>query len=107
MANETSRARWVRETRESTGRLLLWEEVHSALGMEGNLDIGDYVTGLGFRGVRSAREIGAALRWMEREGYAIELPAVCRNVEDPPGVLFQITDKGRRWATALTTAKAR
>lgn len=90
---ETSRQCWVRETRESVHRALAREYAASAAALEGNLDITRYSTGLGFTGVRSAREINAALRWLESKGWA-------RRTGDTDdmygGAMFELTVDGDR-----------
>lgn len=85
---ETSRQRWVRQTRQSVHRALARDYAASADGLEGNLDVNDYVSGLGFTGVRSVREIQAALRWLEQQGLAERADL------DGDGALYQLTEAG-------------
>lgn len=95
MTGETSRARWVRETRESVLRALCSDGIPMSAGaLEDNLDISWYSSGLGFFGRRTAREISAALRWLVGEGYARRLDADERTPYDYPGVLYVPTDLG-------------
>jgi hypothetical protein len=94
-ANETSRERWVRRTRESVHRYLAGSRVpESAQSIEDNLDIGVW-TSIGLMDRRSAREINAALRWLVAQGYATALPKEHRDPYDPPGKLYQLTRTGR------------
>lgn len=97
-ARETSRARWVRETRESVLRALLDERgvPQSAGSLEDNLDVTHW-TSIGPMGVRSAREIGAALRWLEQQGLA---EAVERDEYDPPGKVYVAAARAYEGATA-------
>lgn len=87
-----SRSKWVTDTRESTHRALAREHVASAAGLEGNLDVSDYFTGLGFVGVRSTREIASALRWLEQRGWARRTGY---RDELYGGDFFELTSEGR------------
>jgi hypothetical protein len=89
-----SRERWVRDTREATGRALAHEYVPlSARALVGNLDIDTWTFGGPL--TRTEREIGAALRWLVSQGYAERVPEEERWSEyDPPGVLFIVTPTG-------------
>lgn len=95
---ETSRQKWVRETRESVLRALLAEcgVPMSAASLDGNLDVSDYFTGIGFIGVRSQREISAALVWHEKQG---NVQQVERDPIDPPGKCYILTDQGLKKVT--------
>lgn len=88
---ETGRQKWVRETRESVHRALRSEFVASAGYLEGSLDVGGYSTGFGFYGQRSAREIAAALRWLEAQGFARRTG---EKDEVYGGDLFELTEVG-------------
>lgn len=100
----TSRQRWVTTTRQATCRALAAERgvPMSATALEGNLDCSGYISGFGFTGVRTAREISAALRWLADRGLATRLPDAERDPEDPPGVLYAATLEGM--AVAAGTA---
>ena len=92
----TQREKWVTETRESTGRALVREQIPMSAGaLYGNLDCSTYISGLGFTGIRTEREISAALRWLVDEGYAERLPDDQRDPDDPPGALYVATPNGR------------
>lgn len=76
----------------------------SAQSLEGNLDVGTYISGMGFVGVRSSREIGAALRYLEGEGFARRLTKDERCEYDPPGVIYEVTLAGLERAARTEAA---
>lgn len=98
---ETGQQKWIRHTREAVARALRKSGMpETQNSLEHNLDVGDYLPTLGgMTGVRSAREIGAALRWLKEQGYARVLKPEERLPEDPKDMLYEITPKGAKFAS--------
>jgi len=95
----TRRERWVRRTRESVARALAGDDVpESASSLEDNLDINDYATGIGFIDRRSAREISAALVWLEKQGYVESMTFDRDDYDYAPGKHYMLTRAGREYA---------
>lgn len=98
-ARETGQSKWVRETRWSVIRALAGEQVPvRARDLEGNLDISTYMPSLGFSGVRSEREISAALRWLVEQGYAESMTFERDDYDYQPGVHYSATLEGIEFA---------
>jgi hypothetical protein len=98
-AHEHGQARYVRETRWSVARALAKEQVPMrARDLEGNLDISDYLPSLGFVGVRTEREISAALRWLVEQGYAESMTFERDDYDYRPGIHYSATNEGIAFA---------
>ena len=95
--------RWVWRTRESVARALAGANVpESAASLEGNLDIGDYISGLGFIDRRSAKEISAALVWLEQNGLAESMEFGKDDYDYSPHKHYVLTKMGDAYARVVT-----